>query len=271
MGKRPIGRKSSDLRKAHSERASEKRWKCTTPAALARHLGYSPRTVREYCKSRLIPEAYRTQGGHWRIRLPLSVKTRFRLLKLLGDWPSGGRDAEGEFEADSAENLLPSQLCQMDEDDFIAKPFLPGIKEPSEQECVFVAHASNCTAEPNKKDSEIMRKREMASRIRSKIYKKVASGASLNPLILIGEVYQFWRKNLRSPKVTEIAKQMRISRGTFYRRFTPEGLNMAYLVASGEVGRRVLPDLDGLNPVQRANIRARRRTYTSDNYDPFDD
>src|SRR5260370_41740122 len=48
---------------------------------LARWANRSPRTIREYCKQRRIPEAVRTPGKHWRIKRPLSGKTRL-LLKL---------------------------------------------------------------------------------------------------------------------------------------------------------------------------------------------
>ena len=174
--------------------------------------------MREYCARGVIPEAFRTRGGHWRIRLPLSEKTRVVLGRLRGDWwfgPWDKEDVEGEIEADWAESLLLSQLCQMDEEDFIATPFLPGVNEPSPDECVFVADNSNRTAEPNKEDPDVMKKRMSARLYRSEIYKKVASGASLNPLILIGQVYQFWRKNLRPPTVTEIAQQMRMRRGAY--------------------------------------------------------
>ncbi len=261
MEKRPIKRRTSDLSKA-----TLKPWRCTTPAALARHLGCSQRTVREYCKSGQIPEAFRTQGGHWRIRLPFSVKTRLRLLKLQG-WPSSGdRDAVGEFELDWVENLALSQLCEMDEDDFVATPFLPGVKEPDPSECVFSPHNTNQAEEPDKQDPEIMKKREVASQIRSGIYGR-QSGRLRSRTVLIGQVYQFWRKNQRPPTVGEIAQQMRISRDTFYRRYTSEELYQAYLTAAREL-KRALPDPDGLSPVQRANLKAKKRCYDSD-YDPY--
>jgi AraC-like DNA-binding protein len=200
--------------------------------------------------------------------LPFSVKTHLRLLKLRG-WPySGAQDLEGEIEPDWAEMLVLAQDCEMDLDDFIATPFLPGVNEPDPRECVFVAHNSNRTDEPNKQDpDEIKRREAFASRIRSLIWESLQSGASFNGLILIGQVYQFWQKNLRPPTVGEIAQQMRMSRGAFYRRFTPQELYEAYFVAAGEL-KRALPDPDGFDPVQRANWEAKKRCYNSD-YDPF--
>jgi hypothetical protein len=272
MEKRPIKRKTSDLSKGIPKRSSGKPWKYTTPASLALDLGCSQRTVRQYCKSGLIPEAYRTHGGHWRILLPYSVKTRLRLLKLQGDWPSGGREAEGEIESDWAEMLVLAQLCGMGLDEFIAAPFLPGVIEPPQDECVSIAHNSNQIDEPIRQDPDEMKKREAANRIRSLIWERLRSGASFDDLIIIGLVYQVWLTNIsRRPTITEIARLMGISRGTFYRHgHTNQEIACAYLAASNE-SRRDLPDPDGLDPVQRANIRARRPAYTSSNYDPFDD
>jgi excisionase family DNA binding protein len=239
---------------------------------LARWLRCSQRTVREYCKRGKIPEAIRTRGGQWRIRRPLSGKTQLFLQKIRGDWPfDGSSDAEGEIELDWAEMLMLAQLCEMDLDDFIATSYLPGVKEPSQDECLFVAHNSNEAEEPNKEDPGETKKRQAASRIRSAIYERPQSGTSLSGMILIGQVYQFWRKKKRRPTVAEIAQQMHMSRSDFYRRYTAQELRRAYRTASGSGElKRDLPDPGGLDPVQRANRNAKKCGFTSlqRDYDP---
>jgi hypothetical protein len=56
---------------------------------------------------------------------------------------------------------------------------------------------------------------------------------------------------------------MGISRDTFYRRgHTSKEIEGAYYTASGE-SKRELPDPDGLNPVQRANRKAKKPTFAS--------
>jgi hypothetical protein len=55
------------------------------------------------------------------------------------------------------------------------------------------------------------------------------------------------------------------SRDTFYRRYTRAKLFRALQVACGRVEAR-LPDPDGIDSAQRANIRAKKRTI---DHDPF--
>jgi hypothetical protein len=214
-----------------------------------------------------------TQGGHWRIRLPLSQKTRVVLGRLRGDWWFGPwkKDAEGEFEPDWAEMLLLAQFCQMDVDEFVATSYLPGVKEPSEGECVSVPDNSTQTKEPGEQDPNETEKRKNANRIRSAIYERVQKRQSLSDWILAGLVYQFWRKEKRCPTVTEIADLMGISRDTFYRRgHTTQEIERAYLTASGEL-KRDLPDLSGLDSVQRANWKAKKPTVESLHRDLYRD
>lgn len=44
-------------------------------SVLAKNFNRSERTLRDLCVKRKIPEAFRTLGGHWRVRLPLSSRT----------------------------------------------------------------------------------------------------------------------------------------------------------------------------------------------------
>jgi excisionase family DNA binding protein len=51
------------------------------PGILAKELGVSRRTFERWCKRGYVPGAYRTKGGHWRIRRP-SKQIRCKLLSL---------------------------------------------------------------------------------------------------------------------------------------------------------------------------------------------
>ena len=44
------------------------------PMALASEMGVSRRTVQRWCEARKVPGAYRTKGGHWRLRRPTRIK-----------------------------------------------------------------------------------------------------------------------------------------------------------------------------------------------------
>src|SRR5260370_29163500 len=124
--------KTSDLNFLTDRKAPEKP-KYLSPADLAgiggplkgrpgrKRQNCSERTVREWCKQGLIPEAYQTCGGHWRIRMPLSVKTRYQLDKRSTDWPfeDSGEDFQGDWNPEMAEWLMLAQLYQQRlEDDF---------------------------------------------------------------------------------------------------------------------------------------------------------
>src|ERR1043166_603302 len=81
--------------------------KYLSPAGLAKLQRCSERTIREWCKQDVIPEASRTRGGHYRISMPLSAQTRFALEKRSRNWPfkNSGGDLQGDFEPDLAEWL----------------------------------------------------------------------------------------------------------------------------------------------------------------------
>jgi hypothetical protein len=195
------------------------------------------------------------------------------LGRLRGDWWFGPlkKEVEGEVEPDWVEILLLAQLCEMDVDEFIATSYLPGVREPSEGECVSVAHNSSQTKEPDEQDPDITKKREVANRIRSEIYGRIQTGQSLSGLILLGQVYHFWRKEKHCPTVAEVAHLMGITRDTFYRHgHTTQEIERAYLSASGEL-KRDLPDPRGLDSVQRANWKAKKPTVESLHRDLYRD
>jgi hypothetical protein len=273
MKKCAIKPKTSDLPNGASAKGQREVVRCMSPAQLARIQGCSQRTIREYCKRKLIPEAFLTQGGHWLIRLPLSPKTLVVLGRLRGDWWFGPwkKEVEGEIESDWAEMLLLAQFCEMDVDEFVATSHLPGVIEPHESECVSVPDDSGHAEGPDEQDLDIIKKRETANRIRSAINERVQKRQFLSDWILAGQVYQFWRKKDRCPTVAEIANLMGISRDTFNRRgHTPEEIARAYLTASGELTRD-LPDLRGLDSVQRANRKAKKSTFESLQRDHYGD
>ena len=87
-------------------------------------------------------------------------------------------------------------------------------------------------------------------------------------LLLLGSVYQFWREKQRCPKVSEIADFMGLSRTAFSRRYTIKELRRAYREASGGFGIQ-LPERDGLDPVLKQNVRAKKRGITALQRDPF--
>jgi hypothetical protein len=162
------------------------------PNDLARVLKCSERTVREYCKQGKIREARKTRGGHWRIRRPLSEKTKLFLQKIKGDWPfNGSTDAKGEFDPDMAQWLMEAKLYEKDVDECFPAPDLADL-------------------EPNK--------RAAAARIQKLIAQRQANGKPVSDLLLLGSVYQFWLKSQRFPTVAEITELMGISRNEFYRR-----------------------------------------------------
>src|SRR5260370_24347856 len=88
------------------------------PKDLARWPDRSRRTIREYCKQGRIPEAVRTPGKHWRIKRPLSGKTRLLLKldrpeRLFPGWK--GETPQREFDFERAKILITAQVmaCNM--------------------------------------------------------------------------------------------------------------------------------------------------------------
>jgi hypothetical protein len=251
MKKCPIKLKPSDLPASNSQQSLSKRRDWGSLAGLAKLQGCSQRTMREWCKKGLIPEAYQTKGRQWRIQKPLSIKTRDALEKRSADWPFKGkvRKLKDVFADDFAEWLMLAQVYQKD----IGKRApIPYLGEPDD---LFQFS-----------QQRFGKKEKAARKIQELIIERLHARKPLHDLLLKGWVYQFWRKNKRCPTVAEITQLMGISRDTFYRRHSRQELDEAYFAASGE-SKRDLPDPDGLDPVQRANRNAKKPTLRAFQHD----
>jgi hypothetical protein len=251
MQNRPIMPKTSDLP------GNKNRPNWVSPAHLARFQDCDERTVREWCKKGLIPEAYQTPGGHWRIAMPLSWKTRAFLDRRSSDWPfkknardrrssdlgfKGAKDFHGDWAPDFAEWLMLAQLYQRYLGEDLPVPTIAELGDP-------VWEGIEQSTDPRAK---------IARRIQNEIIQRLENGKSFSDLLLKGWVYQFWRRYKRRPTVAEIAEFMGLSVGAFYRRYTRAEMYKALRTACGRVAPR-LPDPKGLDSVQRANIRAKKK------------
>ena len=190
---------------------SVSRRKCIFPRHLSDYLKCTARTVRDYCKAGKIPEAVRTPGGHWRIRLPLSARTKEFLHRVKGEWPfDGSKPFEGEFESDVAGWLMDAQLYKKDWQECSPAPDLADLR-PSKREAAAKIHA------------------EISKRLNDKAKAVLAAHgpdapdhlldtkALFSDMHLFGFVYQVWLKSEDYPTVEEIAGLMCISRTEFYR------------------------------------------------------
>jgi excisionase family DNA binding protein len=245
--------KTSDLA------GNKKRPEWLSPAQLARLQGCSERTIREWCKKGLIPEAYQTRGGHWRIRMPLSGKTILKLEKRRRDWPfeEGGGDLQGNWEPELAESLLLAQLYQRSVDE--------GIPVPAIAELGDLLHQGLIEEEPADENER------RARRIQDEIVRRLETRKPFWDLLVKGWVYQFWLRNQRLPIVEEVAELMGLSRpALYYRGYNAKRLAEDYLTATGELKRELLGP-DGLDATQRANLRARKRGFGSIDRDPSAD
>src|SRR6266513_2407133 len=113
MAKCPNNRKTSDLASSNGQQSLSKPLHWGSLAGLAKLQGCSERTIREWCKQGLIPEAYRTSGGHWRIQMPLSPQTCSWLEKRSKHWPFRDAKKDGDlsdFEPEFAEWQALAQL-----------------------------------------------------------------------------------------------------------------------------------------------------------------
>jgi hypothetical protein len=254
--------KTSDL-DAATERKVPKKPKYLSPAELAELVGplkgragrkrknCSERTIREWCKQGRIPEAYRTGGGHWRIRIPLSAKTVLELEKRRADWPfeKGAGDLQGDFTTEFVEWLMLAELYQCRLDEHLPIPTIAELGDP-------LWEGIEQSTDP---------KAKKARKIQDEIMRRVQNKEPVSDLLPTGWVYQFWLSNQRLPTVEDVAELMTLSRPALYRRgYNAKNRDEDYLTATAE-RKRDLPAPDGLDPVQRQNLKAKKRTYR----DPF--
>ena len=187
-----------------------------SPAQLARVQGCSERTVREWCKKGVIPEAYQTRGGHWRIPMALSGKTLLELEKRCRDSPfkkyarnrrsrdlcfKGARDLHGEWVPDFVEWLMLAQLfqCRLGED--LPVPTIAELGDP-----VWEGFES---ADPRAK---------IARRIQDEIIRRLETGEPFWDMLVTGWVYQLSLENQRLPTLAEVAERVWLSRPALYRK-----------------------------------------------------
>jgi hypothetical protein len=194
----------------------------------------------------LIPEAYQTRGGHWRIRIPLSVKTRLELEKRRSVWPfeEGAGDLQGNWAPELAESLLLAQLYQRDIDE--------GVPVPALAELADLLQEGLIEEEPTDENER------RARQIQDEIIRRLENGKPFWDMLVFGWVYQFSRRNQRCPTVEEVADLMGLSRPAVYRRnCDADTINEAYLIAIREF-KRDLRDPTGLDSVQRQNRKAKK-------------
>jgi len=229
----------------------------------------SQRTVREWCKKGLISEAYQTKGGHWRIRMPLSGKTLRELEMRDRDSPfyknaryKRSKDVRikgfhGNWAPELAESLLLAQIYQVDSLEGVPAPTLAELEDLLDEGLI---------EEPTDE------KAKAARRIQDEIIRRLETGKPFWDLLVKGWVYQLWLENQqRLPTVEQVAEVMGLSRpALYYRGYNAKKLAKDYRTACDQL-KRDLPDLDGLDPVQRRSLMAKKRGFGSIDRDPFAD
>jgi hypothetical protein len=196
-----------------------------SPAQLAESLGCSERTVREHCKKKRYPEGYQTGGGHWRLRLPLALSTRVRLHHVAFGWSTKGpfKFAEGDFDPDFAERLLMEQIYGCDVYDKGLTPYDLNI---------MFGHG----------EEPLGSQEQVAQQMMALISKMQSQGESFHKMIMLGLVFKFYETKQRFPTVGEMASVLGISRGAYYRRYSPEDLPLACERVVGLSGVMLSPD-----------------------------
>jgi len=246
--------------KTSDSACNKKRPKWLSLTELAKDQGRTERTIREWCKKGVIPEAYQTSGGHWRIRLPLSGKTLRELEMRHKDSPFNPRNRPssklcfkkarawiGEWVPDFAEWLMLAQVYQCRLGDGFPVPTIAELGDPIWE-----------GFEPTDP------KANMARQIQDEITRRLETGEPFWDMLVMGWVYQLSLENQRLPTVEEIAERLWLSRPTLYRKkcsaekCSAKTIAKYYVVAINEL-KRDLPDPDGLDSVQRQNIKAKKR------------
>lgn len=261
----PIKAKTSDSSVADAKIKPKRDY--LTPAGLARLVGplkgqagrkrkvCSERTVREWCKGRLVSEAYQTKGGHWRIQKPLSWQTRVFLAKQTGKWPFKKGSERGYAEAD----------YQMAEWLTLAIANRQGLLEELPVRTL---------AEPDD-DSPDDKETRLANRIQNEIVDRLKKKKPFNDLLLDGWMYQWINYSSQEdppcPTVAQFAEFMGLSRQAFYRRYpnAKTDIACAFERAGGKMENE-LPQADSPTAIQMANSQAKKTNYIGDGEpDPY--
>jgi hypothetical protein len=223
--------KTSDLA------VNKKRPNWVSPAHLARFQDCDERTVREWCKKGDIPEAYKTPGGHWRISMPLSGKTRDLLHRRSSDWPfeKGKGDMQGEWAPDIAEHLIIAGWYQRCLEQGSPMPPITELEDPF---CDDVFEQST--------DPIVLKARAIHDEIMQRLHNK----KYIRDLLLTGWVCDFWRKKKRRPTVAEIAEWMGLSKTAWYRRYKRKDLYQAWRDVASH-----LPDPEWLKSEYKGKAR----------------
>jgi hypothetical protein len=230
-------------------------------AGLARWLGKSQRTVREYCKRGLIPEAVRTPGGHWRLRLPLSAKTKFKLAKLKD--PSLKKRKlgipTGNFDLEFTEWRLLARIYSLNVfgDEVSPAPSLYDLTDPlfQSQENVKGQEEGVTKWLIGGKDDEEISARLMQRQL---VIIAATKGAArrrllLQDLLLRGVIYECWCEDKRRlPMATTVIRRLGISRYAFYHHYPRKTFK--------KIRGQTLANFIGDVPVREKNPK--KRTFT---------
>ena len=82
------------------------------PTLLASENGVSRRTVQRWCEAGKVPGAYRTKGGHWRLRKPTRVKRYWRYDDNIIDFVMR-YTSEGGYRRPIPEFVLAKQIIEV--------------------------------------------------------------------------------------------------------------------------------------------------------------
>lgn len=257
MAECPNKRKPSVSAASNGQTVKQQNW--GSLAGLAKLQDCSQRTMREWCKKGLIQEAYQTPGGQWRIQKPLSWKTRVFLAKRRGEWPFKDAVDDGRLADDYqwAEWLLLAQLYQ--------QGLLEELPVPT------LADADEVIAEPGDE------KAKEARRIQEMIIQRLKNKEPFWDLLLIGWMYQWVshcsQEDPSCPTATMFAQFMGLTRPAFYRRYpnAEQDIAKAYEIATTKRSKPELIDPNGLDPVLKQNLEAKKPGIESLHYDPYAD
>ena len=253
--------------------ASRSNRKWLSLGSLAGYVGCSQRTIRQYCKSGLIAEAFMTAGGRWRVRRPLSPKTkRFLLTKKNGcAWDPSDGNAIGDFESEDAEILTEAHLRGKLVEDLYGEAEESDLSETEINTLDRIAKEGRA-AEMHKAVRAVRRRAGKTPLDQGKLDQIERDGFAARKRIwetqLLGWVKQHVLKYPGScpteppPTVAEITQTMKISRSEFYRRgLSSKKIKGAYRIALNEFICD-LADSIAVDSTHRANVKAKKPIFS---------